>query len=134
MNNVTDIAILVLRIGLGVIFIAHGSQKCFGAFGGPGIQGVSAMVKGLGFSPPLLWAWALACSEFIGGLFVLFGVFPRIGAAVIGIAMAVAIAKVHGPKGFFLMQGGFEYPFLILMVCISIIISGAGRFSLFNKL
>jgi putative oxidoreductase len=134
MSILIDTGILVVRIALGVIFIAHGMQKCFGAFGGPGIDGFSGSVKMLGFNPPLVWAWIAAGSELAGGLFTLFGVLPRMGAALIAMVMVVAITKVHGPKGFFLMQGGFEYAFLILMVCISLMITGAGRFSLLNKL
>lgn len=133
MSALTDLAILLLRIAIGVIFIAHGAQKSFGAFGGPGIDGVIEMVKGMGFNPPILWGWAVALSEFLGGIAVLLGVLPRTGAALIAVTMAVAILKVHGPKGLFAMQGGFEYPFLILMVALSLVITGAGKFSIFNK-
>ncbi len=128
-----SIALLILRIGLGTIFIAHGSQKLFGAFGGGGIQEVSAMVKNMGFLPPVFWAYALAISEALGGLLVILGFLPRIGAGLIAIVMLVAIFKVHLAKGFFAAQGGFEYQLLILAVCLSLIISGAGNYSLFNK-
>ena len=133
MVDLYDTAILVLRIALGVIFIAHGLQKTFGAFGGPGIEGTSKMLTNLGIQPPLLWAWIDALGELLGGIFVLTGIFPRIGAVLISASMIVAITKVHWSKGFFLMQGGFEYAFLALMVSVSIIIAGAGKLSIFNK-
>lgn len=133
MNSFMDSALLILRIAIGAIFIAHGAQKTFGAFGGPGIQGLTGMMENLGFYPVILWAYVLALSEFVGGILVLFGALPRIGAGLIAIAMFVAIAKVHGPKGFFLAQGGCEYAFLIFMVCMSLILTGAGKFSVFNK-
>ncbi|MCX5678858.1 MAG: DoxX family protein [Candidatus Omnitrophica bacterium] len=133
MSALSDIAILLLRIGIGVIFIGHGMQKTFGAFGGQGVQGLVGMVQSLGFNPPIVWAWILALSELSGGIFTLLGVLPRVGAALISISMIVAIVKVHGPKGLFAAQGGFEYPFLILMVTLSLVITGAGKFSIFNK-
>jgi len=133
MSTPASIALLILRIALGIIFIAHGSQKSFGAFGGPGIKGFSGMVQGLGLNPPVLWAWAAALSEFFGGLLLLAGVLPRIGAFLIACVMVVAIARVHWAKGFFIMQGGFEYPFLILMVCIALMITGAGEYSFFDR-
>ncbi len=133
MDNLTNIAILVLRIAVGVIFLAHGMQKLFGAFGGSGIEGFSGMLKGLGFAAPVFWSWVAAIAEGLGGLFLLLGVIPRISAALIAIVILVAIAKVHGPKGFFMMQGGFEYQFLILMTCIALMFTGGGKLSLFNK-
>lgn len=129
-----DWALFFLRLGVGIIFAAHGLQKLAGAFGGPGIPGVTEMMKGLGFTSPLVWAWILAVSETLGGIFLFLGILPRFSAAVIAVVMIVAIMKVHLPNGFFMSQKGFEYQFLILMVCLSIIIMGAGRFSAYNKL
>ncbi len=131
-NSPVDSAILFIRVTLGVIFLAHGLQKTFGLFGGPGVEGVTGMLKGMGFAFPGIWAWILCLTELMGGLFLILGILPRISAALIAIVMVVAIAKVHGPKGL-LGQGGFEYPLLILMTCISLMITGGGKFSLFDK-
>lgn len=128
-----DLGIFVLRVVLGVIFIAHGSQKLFGAFSGPGISGVEGMLKNMGFFAPLFWAWALSVTEALGGLLVLLGVLPRTSAAFIAIAMLVALVKVHLPKGLFMSQGGFEYLLLILAACIMIVLAGGGKFSLYDK-
>lgn len=133
-NNLINAAILILRIAIGVIFLAHGMQKLFGLFGGSGISGFAGMLNSLGFASPLFWARVAATAEGLGGLFLLLGIFPRMGAGLIAIVMLVAIVKVHGAKGFFMMQGGFEYQFLILMTCITLMLTGAGKFSLFNKL
>lgn len=129
-----DTAILVLRLAVGVIFVAHGAQKLFGAFGGGGIEGLTQMLSGLGFGMPLFWAWALAISEFLAGIFLIVGVLPRLSASLIAIIMVVAITTVHGPEGFFAMQGGFEYQLLTIAACVSLILTGAGKFSLFDKL
>ena len=126
-----DTALLILRVAIGTIFLAHGSQKLFGA---GNINGFAGMLQGLGFAPPVLWAYAAALSEGLGGLLLLLGIAPRLSAGLIAIVMLVAIVKVHGAKGFFMAQGGFEYQFLILISCIALILTGGGKFSLFNKL
>lgn len=133
-SKARDIAIFILRLCLGVIFIAHGLQKVFGFFGGPGIEGFSKMVAGIGANPAIAWAWAAALVELIGGIFLILGILPRLSAAAIGVIMVVAIVAVHGPSGFFMSVGGFEYQLLILGVCLSIVLTGAGKISLFNKL
>ena len=111
----------------------HGLQKLLGAFRGAGIDGTTHMMSGLGFTPPEVWAWILASAETVAGLFIILGIFPRLCATVIGIIMIVAITKVHGPKGFFMMQGGYEYQMMLLAVCVSLILTGGGRYSLFDK-
>jgi putative oxidoreductase len=128
-----DWALLLVRAAVGIIFIAHGAQKLFGAFGGSGIEGTANMVKGLGFTPGLFWAWVVALVETLGGLFLLLGVLPRTSAGFIAIIMLVAIFKVHGANGFFMKNGGIEYQFLILINCVAIMLAGAGGFSLFNR-
>jgi len=128
-----SLGLLSLRIGLGVIFMAHGMQKLFGFFDGSGLKAVATMLQGMGFVPPLFWACLLGLSEELGGIFILTGLFTRIGAGLIAIAMIVAIAKVHGAKGLFMAKGGFEYPLLIILACVCLILAGAGRFSVYNR-
>ncbi|MCM8797593.1 MAG: DoxX family protein [Candidatus Omnitrophica bacterium] len=125
-----DVAILILRIGLGITFCAHGLQKAFGLFGGAGILGVANMLSGMGFYPAALWAYILAYAELLGGLCVLLGVFTRFAAAIIFVIIAVAILKVHLVHGFFSMQGGFEYPFIIATVCLALIALGTGKYGI----
>jgi putative oxidoreductase len=125
-----DLAILVLRVTLGVMFVGHGLQKTFGLFGGPGIAGVSQMFSGLGLSPALFWAYIASYTELLAGAFLCLGLFTRASAALLLIVMIVAIWKVHLSKGFFLAQGGFEYAFLISAVCVALILLGPGRFSI----
>ncbi|MBD3263810.1 MAG: DoxX family membrane protein [Candidatus Omnitrophica bacterium] len=129
--KVIDWALLILRVFLGIVFLAHGLHKIFGG----GIsQGFTSMLGSLNFNPPLLWAWIASIIETLGGAFLILGILPRLSALGIALVMLVAIWKVHGSDGFFAMNGGFEYPFLILGVCVSLILTGSGKISIFNKL
>ena len=129
-----DLASLVLRLGLGVIFIGHGSQKAFGAFGGSGIKGFSEMLSSLGFVPALFWAYLAGYTELVCGVLLVFGILTRLSSALLLVVMAVAVYKVHLSKGFFLSAGGFEYGFLIICACIALILMGGGRLGLMPKL
>lgn len=120
---------LVIRITLGSIFIAHGSQKLFGAFDGAGIKGTTDFVDSLGFKPAALWAWLLALTEFAGGLGLIFGLLTRVAALGIIVIMTVAIVKIHLKQGFFL-PGGFEYGLALLAMALSLVLSGGGKLSL----
>lgn len=125
-----DAAILILRLALGIMFVAHGLQKAFGLFGGPGIGGFSEMLSGLGFQPSILWAYIAAYAELIGGLLVVIGFLTRGAASILLILIIVAAVKVHLGRGFFLSRGGFEYTFIIASVCIALMLLGPGKFSL----
>ncbi len=127
-----DVAILVLRLALGFMFAAHGLQKAFGFFGGPGIGSFSEMLSGLGFKPSLFWAYIAAYSELVGGILLAVGFLTRGAASILLILIVVAAFKVHLSKGFFLSQGGFEYTFIIFSVCLALILLGAGKFTLFK--
>lgn len=126
-------AVLILRVCLGVVFLAHGLQAAFGLFGGPGIKVFSEMLSGLGFRPALFWAYWGAYVELVGGACLILGLFTRGAVLLLLIFMVVAILKVHWAKGFFIQNGGFEYNFVIICICLALILLGAGKFSLNNK-
>jgi NADH:ubiquinone reductase (H+-translocating) len=129
-----NLASLVLRLGLGLMFMAHGAQKALGLFGGPGIKGFSEFLAGLGFTPSLLWAYLAAYVELLGGLLLIIGFLTRISSMLLLILMAVAFWKVHAAKGFFLSDGGFEYIFIIACALIALIILGTGKFGINKQL
>lgn len=129
-----DLAFLVLRAGLGVMFIAHGLQMAFGMFGGTGITGFSDMLTGLGFTSPLVWAYTAAYVVLVGGLCLILGFLTRITSFLLVIFMAVAVIKVHLIKGFFILDGGYEYNFIIITALLALIIAGAGKFSFSERL
>lgn len=125
-----DLGILILRLGVGIMFIAHGLQKAAGMFAGPGIRGFSEMLSGLGFAPALFWAYLAGYTELIGGIFLILGIFVRSASGLLLILIVVAAVKVHLSKGFFLSAGGFEYTFIIACACAALILLGGGKFSI----
>ncbi len=129
----SNLGILVLRLGPGIMFIAHGLQKSFGLFGGPGIKGFSGMLSGLGFAPATFWAYVAAYTELVGGILLIAGIQVRLVSSLLLILIIVAAIKVHLGKGFFLSNGGFEYTFVIATICLALILLGPGKFSVFNK-
>ena len=128
-----DWASLVLRVGLGIMFFAHGLQMAFGKLGGPGVQGFSKMLSDLGMAPALVWAYVAAYSVLIGGAFLILGILTRISCVVLIIFMGVAMLKVHITKGFFITNGGYEYNFIAICALLALILLGAGKFSIMNK-
>ena len=87
--------LLILRLVAGLTLAAHGAQKFFGWFGGPGISGTLQMQGRLGLKPAPLWAALVILGEFGGGLSVAFGFLTPLGAAGMFAAMFMAIAKGH---------------------------------------
>jgi putative oxidoreductase len=127
---------LVVRLALGVVFVAHGGQKVFGWFGGPGLKGtIQAFQQHLKVPPPATVTAALL--EFLGGLAMLAGFLARPAAVGLIVVMLVAIAKVHGRHGFFINFSGtpgkghgFEFNFVLIAMALSILIAGAGALSI----
>ena len=122
------LAPLLLRVVTGLTMAAHGSQKLFGWFGGYGLKGTGGFFESsLGMSPGVFWAALAGGGEFFGGLLVLFGFLTRFGAFNIAVTMLVGIAMVH--SGGFFAPEGMEYPLVLLVVAISLMVSGGGKFS-----
>lgn len=125
----TSLGLLILRIVIGITFMAHGSQKLFGWFGGGGLSGTAAMMEGLGIEPASLMAVLSGCGEFFGGLFLFIGLLTRPFALVLMINMTVAILTVHITHGFFSTAGGYEYALVLLTVALMYLINGPGRYA-----
>ena len=126
---------LVVRLGLGVIFFAHGAQKVFGWFGGRGLSATIAGFRQMNI-PPAATVLA-AFIECFGGLAVLVGFLTRPAALGLIAVMLVAIAKVHVAHGFFLNWSmtpgkghGFEFNLALLAMALAILIGGGGVLSI----
>src|SRR3712207_2500744 len=82
----SDVALLLLRAMIGVVFIAHGSQKLFGAFGGGGLDATANAMAGYGLRPGMFFAVLSGVSEFGGGLLLLVGLLtPLAGLIITGV-------------------------------------------------
>src|SRR6202162_3261057 len=96
----TALGLLILPLGIGLIIAAHGAQKLFGVWGGPGMTKWTQSVQRLRIRPAQPWAWVAALSEFGGGVLLALGLLSTLGSLAIAGAMLVAIATVHLAKGF----------------------------------
>ena len=120
---------LILRVPVGIIFIAHGAQKLFGWFGGYGLDGTGEFFDSVGLHPGSLLALLAGLAEFFGGMALIFGLLVRPAAAALAFAMLIAIFAVHWSKGFFAGSGGYEYALALFAASLSLLFSGAGRYS-----
>ena len=124
-----DVALVILRLTVGLLIAGHGAQKLFGLFGGYGLRGTSTFLGSVGYRPAAFWAFLGGLSEFAGGLLFAIGFLSPLGSIAIGSAMLTAITKFHWGK-LWNTSGGFEYPLVHLAVAIAVGISGPGAFSL----
>jgi putative oxidoreductase len=120
---------LALRFPVGIIFAAHGAQKLFGWFGGYGLEGTGQFFASVGLNPGYLLALLAGLAEFFGGLALVAGLLVRPAAAALAFAMLIAIFAVHWGKGFFAASGGYEFALALFAASLSLLFSGAGRFS-----
>lgn len=123
-----DLALLAIRLITGSVFVFHGAQKLFGAFGGYGIQGTAGWMESLGIPFPTLSTVMAGGTEFIGGLAFLTGILTRLVSAPLAFAMLVGAFTAH--SGFDVTQGGMEYPLVLAVTALALGLSGPGRFSL----
>ncbi len=126
----SGLSLLILRITIATIFMAHGSQKLFSWFGGYGLEGTGQWMESIGLAPGYLMALLAGSGEFFGGLLLLFGLLTRASSLVLAITMFVAIFSVHFANGFFMSANGYEFAFVLLGASVALTFSGAGRYSL----
>jgi putative oxidoreductase len=124
--------ILIIRLVFGLTFAAHGAQKLFGWFGGPGLTGFAGWLESMGLKPAKFQALLGGVGEIVGGLLLAFGLWTPVAAILIVVTMLVAIAKVHGPKGYWATGGGFEYNLAIIAVAVGLAFTGPGDYTLLS--
>jgi putative oxidoreductase len=123
----TDRALLILRLAVGLVFIAHGCAKLFVM----GVPGVTGFFTKLGIPLPGVAAWGVSLLEFAGGIALAVGLFTRPIALLFVVNMLVAIALVVFPKGF---VGGYEFEFLLAAGSLAIALAGPGALSIDARL
>jgi len=120
-NILHDITHWGIRASIGVIFIVHSLKKF-----DPSWEGW--LVESAGLPPEMRLPIALA--EFIGGIFLISGIFTRITGTVFSIILLGAIFHIRWENGFFVSQGGWEWDLVMLAAVLSIIAAGPGRISI----
>jgi putative oxidoreductase len=128
------VGLLLIRIVVGGTVALHGVQKLTTKMQGHGFAGAKEMATNLGLRPVVPYALAAAFSELFGGLFVALGFVTPFGAmAVVGM-MLTAVLVVHLRNGYFVVHGGFEYPFVLGTCTAAIAVLGPGRYSIDHAL
>ncbi|MFK4761949.1 DoxX family protein [Microbacterium sp. ZW T5_45] len=122
----TSFGLLVLRVVVGIVFIAHGSQKIF-EYTLPGTIGSFA---GMGVPLPEIAGPLVAFVELLGGILLLLGLLTRPVGILLAIDMLVALVLVHLSAGIWVADGGWEFVAVLGAAALAVAFTGAGRFSL----
>jgi len=125
-----DLALLVLRVVIGVLFVGHGAQKLFGVFGGHGLAGTAGFFETIGLRPGRIHAPAAGGAEFLGGALLALGLATPLGAALIIAVMVAAVATVHLPNGLWATSNGYELNLVYGAIAFALAGIGAGTVSL----
>jgi putative oxidoreductase len=123
-----DLALLAMRVIVGIVFVFHGSQKLFGLFGGYGISGTAGWMESIGIPMPTVSATLAGATEFLGGLAFITGFFQPLLALPLAFTMLVASFTAH--SGFDSAKGGMEYPLTLAIVALGLGALGPGRYAL----
>jgi putative oxidoreductase len=131
-----SLSMLIVRLGAGIVFFAHGAQKVFGWFGGPGLKATIQTFQQYLKIPPAATGLS-ALLECFGGLALIVGLLVRPAALGLIVVMLVAVAKVHWQHGFFINFSGtpgkghgFELNFVLIMMLLAVLLAGAGVLSI----
>ena len=135
-----DLGLLLLRVAVGAVVVAHGLQKLFGLWGGPGLSGyedllTNAANPAIGFNPDFVKPLAIvgAISETVGGGLLVLGLFtPVAGSAVLAVMLMASAYRmtVAGSFSFFAAGGGIEYELVLAVAAAGLILTGPGLYSL----
>lgn len=117
--------LLLLRLVLGVVFIAHGAQKLWMN----GIPATQEGFAGMGVPMPEVMAIVVTAVELGGGLLLILGLGTRIVGVALAVNMGVALVLVHLAAGFFAMDGGYEFVLTLGVASLALALTGPGRFA-----
>jgi putative oxidoreductase len=127
----------VLRVAIGLVFIAHGAQTLFGLFGGAGLALTAERYQQLGLAPAYPLAVLSGIVQFAGGLMLLLGAWTRWAAIALAAGTTAAVWAAHLAHGFFLnwaltpgVGHGYEFHFVLIGACVCLALSGAGELSI----
>jgi putative oxidoreductase len=129
-----NVGLAVLHILVGVLFVGHGAQKLFGAFGGHGLEGTAGFFESIGLRPGRVHAAAAGLAETGGGALLALGLLTPLGAALVTAVMTAAVLTVHVRNGVWVTQNGFEYNLVLVAAVFALAAVGAGTVSLDSAL
>ena len=121
-----DLALLILRVVVGALFVGHGAQKLFGVWGGHGLAGTAGFFEAIGLRPGRIHAPAAGAAELVGGALVLLGLFTPIGSALIIAVMVAAALTVHLTNGLWATENGIELNLVYAAAAVALAGIGAG--------
>lgn len=121
---------LLLRLVVGGLFVGHGTQKLFGWFGGHGLDATAQGFEQLGLRPGRQNAIAAGGAEAGGGALLALGLATPLASSVLIATMLTAIHRVHGTKGPWLNNGGYEYNLVLIAAALALAEVGPGALSL----
>jgi len=124
----SDVALLAMRVMVGIVFVFHGAQKLFGLFGGYGITGTAGWMASIGIPLPEVSATLAGAAEFFGGLALLSGFGQRLLSIPLTFTMLVAAFTAH--SGFSATSGGMEYPLTLAVIVAGLGLLGPGRLAI----
>jgi putative oxidoreductase len=127
--DASDLGLLLLRAVVGLTFAAHGAQKAFGWWHGPGWIGWQNAIGRMGFRPIPLFAALSIGAELGGGLFLALGALTPLAAALLVAQSVVIIVKVHAPSGFWNKSSGIEFPLALGAAALAVGLIGPGGVS-----
>lgn len=126
-----DLGLLILRLSLGALFLAHGSQKLFGVLGGPGSLGFARTLQGMGFQQASTLSLVTGTTELASGALLVLGLFtPLAAAGIVGLMANVVFLKLS--HGFFATTGGPEFEAALGATALGLMFTGSGRVGLDN--
>jgi len=122
-----DVALLCVRVVVGVTMIAHGLHHWRG---GGRIEGTARWFAGLGLRHGKLQAWLSVVTEVGAGALLLVGLLTPLACAAVISVMMVAGLLAHRPNGFFVFQDGYEYVLVLAVTALAVAMLGPGQLSL----
>lgn len=125
-----SIGLLVVRVTLGLLMAAHGSQKLLGWFGGHGLAGTAGFFDSIGFRPGRFFATLASATEVTSGILLALGFLGPVGPALMISVMIVAAVSMHLKNGLFAANNGIEVPLLYGVVAAGLLLTGPGLYSL----
>lgn len=123
------VGLLLLRLVIGVLFVGHGTQKLFGWFDGPGVDGTTGMFRSLGYPRARTMALVAGAAEAGAGVLLVLGFLTPLAAAAIIAVMINAVAAVHRGNGAWASGGGWEYNLVLATAAAMFAFAGPGAAS-----